>query len=616
MKLTKRLLSLFLALSLVFGVSIEAWAQTLTLPAALESIEEEAFAGDKSLDKVALPDGLRSIGKRAFADSSVKEINFPDSLTSIAEDAFSKSNPTVTAQTENDAFQWAANHGMKTALIPALDEYYDFTMSLPVADTKGYEVSISKRTRRLTLSNWDLMRAVYGDEFSWTFITEEGSPELELSCVNNSRTFQFEVGNLYEMTDRSNATVKAVLKWGDTETETTLQFHFLNVPLPERVSFDQDIRMKVGETYRSTVLVEPADWFFFHYLYINLYDGMSPGRLEFFQNLSWEPEVFYIRASEPGYYLARPFLGLADNAAIMGDFCTISVLHGEDWYVEDKGLPSELAAVLASEPAYDGIAARQLTVEGIPLIEIYKNDGKPKPIVFILHGAGGNKNVPRIRELALRFATEGFYSVCIDLAACGDSDIGPIDAVTLFNMTASQLDILVEYYDTVAQADAAHFGLWGLSFGGIISFIYAAHGKYQPTIIAPVEATPDLETLKNASGTYPVFDHGGSNDKGPLLTLEELASFRASMQPMNQLEKLSSIYIYAGNRSTDELIDEQGCRTLKQLLNPQNDPAKKQLFEFYHDGAGHGAPLPEHYEKIHAAFKQVLLGAASGPFVF
>lgn len=65
-----------------------AYAEELVLPSDLLAIEEQAFYGDSSLDTVVLPEGIQTIGRRAFAHSSIKEINLPRSLKSIAENAF------------------------------------------------------------------------------------------------------------------------------------------------------------------------------------------------------------------------------------------------------------------------------------------------------------------------------------------------------------------------------------------------------------------------------------------------------------------------------------------------------------------------------------------------
>ena len=65
-----------------------AESNLLTIPASVLRIDEEAFFGDTSLDEVVLPEGIESIGNRAFAGSSIKRVYLPASLTEIAEDAF------------------------------------------------------------------------------------------------------------------------------------------------------------------------------------------------------------------------------------------------------------------------------------------------------------------------------------------------------------------------------------------------------------------------------------------------------------------------------------------------------------------------------------------------
>ena len=60
----------------------------LTMPAALQIIEEEAFYGSTSIDKVVLPDNVKEIREKAFANSTLSEINLPGSITFIDPTAF------------------------------------------------------------------------------------------------------------------------------------------------------------------------------------------------------------------------------------------------------------------------------------------------------------------------------------------------------------------------------------------------------------------------------------------------------------------------------------------------------------------------------------------------
>lgn len=59
-----------------------------SLPANLTKIEASAFAGDTSLNRVYVGDGVTTIGAQAFANSSLRDIRLPESLTEIAADAF------------------------------------------------------------------------------------------------------------------------------------------------------------------------------------------------------------------------------------------------------------------------------------------------------------------------------------------------------------------------------------------------------------------------------------------------------------------------------------------------------------------------------------------------
>ena len=68
----------------------------MTLPSALKEVQASAFYGDQALDVVMLPDGVESIGSKAFAESSVSLIHLPASIKSIeAPSLITRSPPAV-----------------------------------------------------------------------------------------------------------------------------------------------------------------------------------------------------------------------------------------------------------------------------------------------------------------------------------------------------------------------------------------------------------------------------------------------------------------------------------------------------------------------------------------
>ena len=108
----KHCIRILFTLIFLLCCAFTATADTLVLPADMTTIEDEAFEGAASFSEVVLPDGIASIGQRAFAYSGVSAINFPESLSYIAENAFEGiESMAVTAIEGTYAYNWAVDHG-------------------------------------------------------------------------------------------------------------------------------------------------------------------------------------------------------------------------------------------------------------------------------------------------------------------------------------------------------------------------------------------------------------------------------------------------------------------------------------------------------------------------
>lgn len=97
---------LALAISGIAAIPACAASDTLVLPQSLEVIQDEAFEGAASLEYVYLREGIKAIGSRAFADTSVYYISLPYSLEYIAPDAFEGADPIFDFPEDSYAEEW------------------------------------------------------------------------------------------------------------------------------------------------------------------------------------------------------------------------------------------------------------------------------------------------------------------------------------------------------------------------------------------------------------------------------------------------------------------------------------------------------------------------------
>jgi len=127
MKIFWRMMAAALLGLALLSASAEA-RSVLTLPASLSVIEEEAFMGLQSVGEVVVPDGVKEIHSRAFADSSVEVINLPASVSYIADDAFEGCDSIVVkVRTGSYGHDWCERNDVSVQLPYTPAEYFTFT---------------------------------------------------------------------------------------------------------------------------------------------------------------------------------------------------------------------------------------------------------------------------------------------------------------------------------------------------------------------------------------------------------------------------------------------------------------------------------------------------------
>ena len=90
----------------------------ITLPASLESVEDEAFRGD-TMKRVVIPNGVKRIGSYAFADNtSLLYVVIPSSVSEISFTAFYGSpNVCILCPENSYAALWAEHEDIEYSII-------------------------------------------------------------------------------------------------------------------------------------------------------------------------------------------------------------------------------------------------------------------------------------------------------------------------------------------------------------------------------------------------------------------------------------------------------------------------------------------------------------------
>ncbi|MBQ3762133.1 MAG: leucine-rich repeat protein [Clostridia bacterium] len=170
MKTAQRLVTMILVLVLLMangGITALADA-VLTLPTALQIIDERAFYGSTSIGKVVLSNNVTEIRSRAFANSTLYEINLPASITYIAEDAFEGPDKvTITASEGSYAYRWAVEHGYISEEIEVID------------------FSVSPDMLTLTVGSTYTLSAAFVPSNATTVSITWGSSKKTVATVNN-----------------------------------------------------------------------------------------------------------------------------------------------------------------------------------------------------------------------------------------------------------------------------------------------------------------------------------------------------------------------------------------------------------------------------------------------
>lgn len=178
------------------------------IPESVREIENHAFSGCPNLNRVTLPEGLTTIGYRAFEYGNLNSITIPESVTSIGIMAFSgcSSLSSITMPKEATYIGYDAFYGcssLRSIVIPdhvtqiGHSTFYNCrnlsSVTLPDSITSIYCCAFEECSS---------LKEIYykGSKAQFMEITinsDRGSDDDELHGLNDSRTVSYENSKLY-----------------------------------------------------------------------------------------------------------------------------------------------------------------------------------------------------------------------------------------------------------------------------------------------------------------------------------------------------------------------------------------------------------------------------------
>ncbi|MCM1165412.1 MAG: alpha/beta hydrolase [Lachnospiraceae bacterium] len=273
----------------------------------------------------------------------------------------------------------------------------------------------------------------------------------------------------------------------------------------------------------------------------------------------------------------------------------------DEFYARVKEMPiPEEDKSTYNERVNGGMAIRKLEIDGTPLYEVKYNHSEPKALLFLMHAGFQQKNLEDAADMAWRAECEGhpLCVVAIDVAGCGESQDGPIQAPAAFLETVKDIDTLVEYYNTVPDVDAANFGLTGFSLGGNISLYYVIYGKYKPNAIFISGAGADPATDQGA--VWDCFDKG-QNGQPSVWDGDQMNSFVTAIKAIAHPEMFTDVWVYSAIGEFDE-EDPQKMEAFKNAVEALG--GEKFVYQCY-EGLGHENPQDWRENRIKEFFPKL-----------
>lgn len=221
------------------------------------------------------------------------------------------------------------------------------------------------------------------------------------------------------------------------------------------------------------------------------------------------------------------------------------------------------------------IIIKEEIIKGIPALSIFPEGIEKLPLIFYIHGYGGDKE--QALDYRYGLAKQGFYVVSIDCSEHGArhdqgsehlnrrfANVYPpetgidtyIHMHEVIEKTGRDVKTLTEHFINLKEVDTDRIGITGFSMGGFASFYIAANNP-EIQVAVPIGGKPSFkkawEDIIVSTSTY---DQWSGELERLVEETEKRTAFMEEIDPIERLIKFcpKPLLIINGDKDTDQIF--------------------------------------------------------------
>lgn len=219
------------------------------------------------------------------------------------------------------------------------------------------------------------------------------------------------------------------------------------------------------------------------------------------------------------------------------------------------------------------IITEETHINNIPVLSIYPEKGKSKPLIIYLHGYGSNKE--QGINFGYKMAKSGFFFISFDCIDHGErknnnfhyektkfesvypSDSGLdtyIHMHEVIEQTQKDINIIIDNFQENSQINLEKVGLTGFSMGGFATFYNAAYND-SIKVAAPIAGKPLFKKAwKDIVLSTSTYDRWSDSINNLQVETEKRTEFMEKIDPYSEIFNFAPkpLLIINGDQDTDQ----------------------------------------------------------------